>query len=290
MARLIQTGDGRTLAVEEYGDPSGRPVLVHNGTPNSRFLYQHVVADGAAHGLRLIGYDRPGYGGSSPHPGRTAADCAADARAICAALGADRVAMWGISGGGPHVLACAALLPDLVVAAASLASLAPYGAVGLDWYAGMGQENVDDFRRYFADPEAARQKVAKDREEALAATPEDVSKGLQTLLTPTDAAVLTGELAEYLVWSTKQGQAPGDEGWWEDTEAHAGPWGFELAQISVPVLLLHGREDLFVPFGHGEWLARHIPGVTARLLDHDGHLTLLENRIGEVHDWLSTFF
>ena len=162
MARLIQTADGRTLAVEEYGDPSGRPVLVHNGTPNSRFLYQHVVADGAAHGLRLIGYDRPGYGGSSPQPGRTVADCAADARAICAELGADRVAMWGISGGGPHVLACAALLPDLVVAAASLASLAPYGAAGLDWYAGMGQENVDDFRLYFADRDAAREKVAKD--------------------------------------------------------------------------------------------------------------------------------
>jgi pimeloyl-ACP methyl ester carboxylesterase len=198
--------------------------------------------------------------------------------------------MWGISGGGPHVLACAALLPDLVVAAASLASLAPYGAAGLDWYAGMGQDNVDDFRLYFADREAARQKTAKDREQALAETPEGVAKGLQTLLTPTDAAVLTGELAEYLVWSTKQGLGPGDEGWWEDAEAHAGPWGFELGQISVPVLLLHGREDLFVPFGHGEWLARHIPGVTARLLDHDGHLTLLERRIGEVHDWLSTFF
>ncbi len=290
MERLIQTADGRTLAVEEYGDPSGRPVLVHNGTPNSRHLYQHVVADGAAHGLRLIGYDRPGYGGSSPHPGRTVADAAADARAICAARGAERVAMWGISGGGPHVLACAALLPDLVVAAASLASLAPYGADGLDWYAGMGQENADDFRQYFADPVGARQKVAKDREEALAETPEDVAKGLQTLLTPTDAAVLTGALAEYLVWSTKQGLVPGDEGWWEDTVAQASPWGFELAQISVPVLLLHGREDMFVPFGHGEWLARHIPGVTARLLDHDGHLTLLERRIPDVHDWLSSFF
>jgi pimeloyl-ACP methyl ester carboxylesterase len=290
MPRLIQTADGRALAVEEYGDPSGRPVLVHNGTPNSRFLYQHVVADAATHGLRLIGYDRPGYGGSSPHPGRTVADCATDARAICAALGADRVAMWGISGGGPHVLACAALLPDLVVAAASLASPAPYGAAGLDWYAGMGQLNVDDFRLHFADPAAARQKMAKDREQALAETPEEVAKGLRTLLAPADAAVLTGELAEYLVWSTKQGLAPSDEGWWEDDEAHTAPWGFELAQISVPVLLLHGREDLFVPFGHGEWLAQRIPGVTARLLDHDGHLTLLENRIGEVHDWLSRFF
>ena len=151
MERLVQAADGRTLAVEEYGDPGGRPVLVHNGTPNSRYLYQRVVADGAARGLRLIGYDRPGYGGSSAHPGRTVADCAADVRAICAALGVPRLATWGISGGGPHVLACAALLPDLVVAAASLASLAPYGVDGLDWYAGMGQENADDFREYFTD-------------------------------------------------------------------------------------------------------------------------------------------
>jgi pimeloyl-ACP methyl ester carboxylesterase len=261
-------------------------VLVHTGTPNSRHLSQPVVADAAARGLRLIGYDRPGYGGSSPHPGRTVADAAADARAICAALGVDRVAMWGISGGGPHVLACAALLPDLVVAAASLASLAPYGADGLDWYAGMGQENADDFRQYFADPAAARQKTAKDRDEALAETPEDVAKGLQTLLTPTDAAVLTGELAEYLVWSTKQGLAPGDEGWWEDAVAHASPWGFELAQISVPVLLMHGREDLFVPFGHGEWLASHIPGVQARLSDDDGHLSLIERHVEQLHVWL----
>jgi pimeloyl-ACP methyl ester carboxylesterase len=290
MERLVQTADGRTLAVEEYGDPGGRPVLVHNGTPNSRYLYQRVVADAATHGLWLIGYDRPGYGGSSPHPGRIVADCAADARAICAALGADRVAMWGISGGGPHVLACAALLPDLVVAAASLASPAPYGADGLDWYAGMGQENADDFRLYFADQQASRQKLEEERAEALAATPEDVAKGLETLLTPTDAAVLTGELAEYLVWSTKEGLAPGNDGWWGDSVALASPWGFEPAQISVPLLLLHGREDKFVPFGHGEWLAGHIPGVHARLLDHDGHLTLIEHRIGEVHSWLSNFF
>ena len=290
MERVVQTADGRTLAVQESGDPAGLPVLVHNGTPNSRHVYRKVTDDAAAHGLRLISYDRPGYGGSSPDPGRSTADCAADVRAICAALDVDRLATWGISGGGPHVLACAALLPDLVVAAASLASLAPYGADGLDWYAGMGQLNADDFRRYFADQDAARRKLAEDRKEALAATADDAAKGLETLLTPTDAAVLTGELAGYLVWSTKEGLAPGDEGWWEDTVTQASPWGFELAEISVPVLLMHGREDMFVPFGHGEWLARHIPGVDAHLLDHDGHLTLLEQHIGEVHSWLSSHF
>ena len=140
MQHTVHTMDGRMLAVEDCADPAGRPVLVHMGTPNSRHLYGPNVRDAAEGGLRLICYDRPGYGGSSPQPGRTVADCAGDVRAICAELGIDRLAMWGISGGGPHVLACAALLPVLVTAAASLASLAPYGAEGLDYFAGMGQD------------------------------------------------------------------------------------------------------------------------------------------------------
>src|SRR5262249_35250888 len=168
MERTVQTADGRTLAVQENGDLGGIPVLVHMGSPNSRHIYAPISAGAAARGLRLISYDRPGYGGSTPSPRRTVARCTGDVRAICAALGIDRVAMWGISGGGPHVLACAALLPGLVVAAASLASPAPHGAEGLDWYAGMGQENADDFRLMQDDPEAARAKMTKDREEFLA--------------------------------------------------------------------------------------------------------------------------
>jgi len=287
MERVVRTADSRTLAVEEAGDLDGRPVLVHMGTPNSRRLYGRNVADAADRGLRLISYDRPGYGGSAPHPGRSVADCAGDVRAICAALGIDRLAMWGISGGGPHVLACAALLPDLVVAAASLASSAPYGAEGLDWFAGMGQENADDFRLLLADEDAARVKLEKDREEFLAASAGDLAQGLESLLSPVDAAVLAGELARYLTYSMHEGLAPGGQGWWDDSRAEAGPWGFDLAQTSVPVLLLHGGQDKFVPFGHGQWLAAHIPGVEARLTDEDGHLTLLEHRVGEVHAWLA---
>jgi pimeloyl-ACP methyl ester carboxylesterase len=286
MQRTVHTPDGRVLAIEDAGDPAGRPVLVHNGTPNSRHLYHPNVRDAAERGLRLIGYDRPGYGGSSPQPGRTVADCADDVRAICAALGIDRLAMWGISGGGPHVLACAALLPDLVAAAASLASLAPFDADRLDYFAGMGQENVDDIRRALSDEAGSRAKVEKDREELMAASPDDVAASFQTLLTPTDAAVLSGELADHLVASMQEGLAPGAEGWSED-ECTIRPWGFSVADITIPVLLLHGKQDMFVPFGHGEWLAAHIPGVEARLLDDDGHLTLLQNRIPEVHAWLS---
>jgi pimeloyl-ACP methyl ester carboxylesterase len=288
--RAARTSDGRTLAIEEDGDPNGRPVLVHGGTPNSRHMYPPTAIDAAARGLRLIGYDRPGYGGSAPRPGRTVADCAADVRAICAELGIERLAMWGISGGGPHVLACAALLPDLVIAAASLASPAPMGAEGLDWFAGMGQDNADDARLYLKDPEAARAKLESDREASLAASAGDLAAMFRTLLSPADAAVLTDALAEFLAWSGREALAPGGQGWWDDSVAEASPWGFELSAISVPVLLMHGRQDQFVPFGHGQWLAARIPGVEARLLDHDGHLTLGVNRIGEVHAWLAERF
>jgi pimeloyl-ACP methyl ester carboxylesterase len=250
-------------------------------------MYGPNLADAAERGLRLISYDRPGYGGSTPHPGHSVADCAGDVRAICAALEIGRLAMWGISGGGPYLLACAALLPDLVVAAASLASLAPYGAAGLDWFAGMGQDNVDDFRLLLSDEDAARAKTDKDREEVLATPAGELAKALESLLTRVDAAVLQGEMAEYLTYVGREGLAPGSQGWWDEGCAHVRPWGFELADISIPVLLLHGRQDQFVPFGHGQWLAAHVPGVEARLLDGDGHLTLLEHRVSEVHAWLS---
>jgi pimeloyl-ACP methyl ester carboxylesterase len=287
LQRTVRTPDGRTLAVEEAGDPDGRPVLVHMGSPNSRHLYEPNGADAAARGLRLICYDRPGYGGSTPQPGRTVASCAADVRAICAGLGINRAAMWGISGGGPHVLACAALLPDLVVAAASLASLAPAQADGLDWFEGMGQANVDDFRLLEADEAASRIKLEADREEMLAASAAEQATMLASLLTPADAAVLKDDLAEYLLYTGREGLAPGGEGWWEDSVAFARPWGFELSDITIPVLVMQGRQDQFVPFGHGRWLAAHVHGAQARLLEDDGHLTLLVNRVGEVHAWLA---
>ncbi len=285
MEHRIKTPDGRTLAVQEDGDPDGKPVLVHAGTPNSRQLYGPHVADAAARGIRLIGYDRPGYGESDPRPGRTTASCADDVRAICSALGISRFATWGASGGGPHVLACAALLPDLVAAAASIASPAPYRAEGIDWFAGMGQENVDDFRLLLKDPAAARDKAEKDRAAMLSVGPQELHTQFATLVTPTDSAAMTGELAEYMWESGKSGLAPGVEGWCEDDFAEINPWGFEFSDITVPVLLLHGREDQFVPFAHGKWLAARIPGVEARLLDHEGHLTLFSN-IGPVHSWL----
>jgi pimeloyl-ACP methyl ester carboxylesterase len=282
----VITADGRRLQVLERGMPEGQPVLVHNGTPNSRLLYEPWVQLAERQGIRMIGYDRPGYGGSDRAPGRSVADCARDVRAIADGLGIERLAVWGISGGGPHAIACAALLPDLVPAVAVLASVAPWGADGLDYLQGMGQENVEDVELTIRDRNAARDKHEQDRVDSLAATPETLYKTFETLLSPVDRRALTPALTLYLHEAMALGLAPGADGWWDDDLAFIEPWGFELKQIRTPVLLLHGRQDRFVPFAHGEWLARQIPGVEAQLLDDDGHLTLTEHHLVHVHEWL----
>jgi pimeloyl-ACP methyl ester carboxylesterase len=286
VTELVRTPDGRTLAVESYGDPAGKAVLVLMGTPNSRLLYGPTVADAAARGLRLISYDRPGYGRSTRQPGLSIADAAADVSAICEALHIGDLVVWGLSGGGPPALACAALLPQIVTAAASLASPAPFDADGLDYFAGMGEENVEEIKLSITDPTAAQARVEADRAGMLAITPDQLASLMPTLLSPVDAAVLDAPLAEYLVAAGRDGLSPGGQGWWDENLALVRPWGFSVSQIRIPVLLLHGYEDRFVPVGHGRWLAAQIPGVDARLLPNDGHLTLLQNRVGEVHEWL----
>jgi pimeloyl-ACP methyl ester carboxylesterase len=281
MEWFVSTPDGRTLAVQDAGDRNGRPVMVHVGTPGGRRLYgPRTLADAERRGLRLISYDRPGYGDSTPQPGRSTADCAGDVRVICEALGIRKMAMWGLSGGGPHVLACAALLPDLVPAAASLASLAPYDAEGLDWLSGFSQAAIDEVRLTLTDQTEARALFREEREKMLAGSPAEVAMDLGAVLPGADMALLTEEAI-----SVQQALAPGIEGSWDDCVAQLTPWGFDVAQISVPVLLLHGGQDRAVPFSHGQWLASHIPGVEAWFFDDEGH-AFRENHIEDVHAWL----
>jgi pimeloyl-ACP methyl ester carboxylesterase len=281
MEWCVETADGRTLAVEDAGDREGRPVMVHVGTPGGRRLYgARTLADAQRRHLRLITYDRPGYGGSTPQPGRVMADCAGDVRAICAALGIDALAMWGLSGGGPHVLACAALLPDLVTAVASLASPAPYDAEGLDWLAGFGQDAIDEVALTLSDPTQARALYERDREKILAASPAEFALDMLAGSPGADLAVLTDEAV-----SIQQALAPGVEGFWDDGVAQLTPWGFDVAQISVPVLVLHGGQDRVCPVSHGQWLASRIPGAEAWFFADDGH-SLRESHIEDVHAWL----
>jgi pimeloyl-ACP methyl ester carboxylesterase len=282
MATIIEAADGRSLELHEAGDPSGLPVIVHHGTPGAGILYDRW----ATPGIRLIAYDRAGYGGSARNRGRAISDVVPDVESIADALGLERYATWGSSGGGPHALACAALCGDRLVAAASLAGVAPWGAEGLDWHAGMGEENVEEFDLVLAGEDALRPSVERDRDQTLALTADQLHELFRTLLGPIDLAALTGPLADFLHEEMRHGLEPGADGWIDDDLAFARPWGFDVEEITRPTLIVHGADDRFVPLSHGEWLAARIPGAIAWLDDVNGHLTLLQNRVGEVHEWL----
>jgi pimeloyl-ACP methyl ester carboxylesterase len=284
--RSVAATDGRTLTVREGGDPAGFPVLSISGTPGSSTIYPPHARDAEERGIRLFSYDRPGYGGSTRLKGRTVADCAADISTVCDALDIDRFCVWGVSGGGPHALAVAALLPDRVIAAASLASVAPYDAEGLDYLEGMGEQNLEEYAAIFEGENAQRASTEKLRSELLSATPEHLAEVWETLLGPSDREVATGALAAFLHDHIRAGIGASVDGWIDDDLAFVAPWGFDLASIRVPVQLWQGEQDKFVPNAHGVWLASHIPGVDARLTPEDGHLTLFERRVPEVHAWL----
>lgn len=281
--------DGRALCVAEAGDSAGHAVFALHGTPGSRLFWHEVVEDAEKRGIRIVAYDRPGYGRSAPDPGRTVADAADDIAAIADALGIDRYAVYGGSGGGPHALANA-VRPERVVAVAALASVAPWGAEGLDWLDGMGQDNLDEFGATLAGEEALRRYLDEQREAMLAGTPEAIAETLESLLCPPDRACLTGELARYFHDQIREALRDGVDGWVDDDFVFVRPWGFEFRDISVPVQVWHGSQDQFVPVAHGRWLAERIPGAEEHVYDEDGHLTLQIERIGDVHAWLVSHF
>jgi len=282
----VEGPGGRRLRVREDGEPGGVPVIIHHGTPGSRLLYPLWVKDAADRGIRLIAYDRPGDGSSDRHAGRAVVDAVADVEAIADALGLDRILTHGRSGGGPHTLACAALLGDRVAAAATFASVAPYGADGLDFFAGMGDDNVIEMGAAAKGPDALAPVLEELAPQMLDAEPEQLAGALKSLLSPPDVAVVTGDIAEQMIVSTREAIGADRHGWLDDDLAFVKPWGFDLGSIAIPVQLWQGYQDLMVPPAHGEWLAARIPGVEPHLSDVDGHLSIEHGRVGDAHAWL----
>jgi pimeloyl-ACP methyl ester carboxylesterase len=281
----VEAPDGRILRVEVAGDCE-RVVVGHVGTPNAGLLWEPWIEDAAGSGLTLVSYDRPGYGGSSRQAGRRVADAAGDVRAISRALGFERCAVWGFSGGGPHALACAALLPDLVGAAATLGSLAPSDAPGLDYLDGMVGGNRADVELYRADRELWEQRGRQDRDELLAMSAAELTEAWAEGVSPADQATLHTAFGAWLHRAAVEGVGPSVDGWLDDSIAFNSSWGIDPAQIAVPVKVWHGVDDRFVPVEHGRWLAGAIPGAESDIRDSDGHLGVAATRIGDVHEWL----
>jgi pimeloyl-ACP methyl ester carboxylesterase len=285
----VRLRDGRTLHVYDDGDPSGNVVVLHHGTPGCGLSYPADLELAGEHGLRIVAYDRAGYGSSTPNPGRSVADVVPDIDDVLDDLGIERYASLGASGGCPHSFACGAL-SDRCLAAAAIASPTPYPPEGLDWLAGQGEQNQAEWTAALEGPEALEEFVGREAAELRAATPEQIKDVMATLLPPVDAAVLTGERAEYAKRGLDRAVEHGIAGWRDDDLAFMRSWGFELDEIRVPSLLWQGAQDKMVPVAHGRWLAERIPGVEAHISDEDGHLSIAVGRLGEIHSWLAAQF
>jgi pimeloyl-ACP methyl ester carboxylesterase len=282
----VTTGDGRTLRVLDVGVADGPAIVAHHGTPGGRALYRLERESADERGLRLISYDRPGYGGSTPAPGRIVAGAAADVAAILDALGVERFATYGGSGGGPHALACAERMPERCAGAASIAGVGPPDTPDLDWMAGMGEGNVAELGAAREGRDTLTEYCRADAAGILGVTADELAEAMRPHLSDLDARALTGEFAAHMLAAIRDALAPGVEGWVDDDLAFLAPWGFDPEQIGVPVLVWQGAEDLMVPPAHGAWLRRHLPTAEGGVLPDEGHLTLAVDRIGDVHQWL----
>ena len=271
----VRAAGGRDLEVLVDGPEGGAVLLFHLGTPSFATTFRQIVDPAAKHGLRTVTYSRPGYANSTAQHGRSVADAAEDSEAILDALGADHFITVGWSGGGPHALACASLLPERCSAAATIAGLAPYGVGGLDWLEGMGPENITEFGAGVRGEQALVEFLEGEARGMRTLTGGQVADSLGGLVSDVDRAALVEEFADALAYSFRGSVSNGIAGWRDDDLAFARPWGFEPKTIGVPVAIWHGAQDRMVPFSHGRWLAANVKGAHARLIDDEGHLSLL---------------
>jgi pimeloyl-ACP methyl ester carboxylesterase len=279
------------LAVEVVGAPQGKPVFLLHGTPGGRHGPRPRGIVLYRLGIRLISYDRPGYGGSTRQPGRTLADAACDVAAIADYLGIDRFSVIGRSGGGPHALACAAQLNGRVICAAALGSLAPYDAEGLDWHEGMTDSNQRAYD-YAANDRPRLEATLDEQAWQVRNSSESLLKLLGPELVGHDREVI-GDVALRRIIATIHAEALRDrtDGWIDDVFALIGPWKFELSDITAPVKLWHGSDDVFSPANHTQWLASRIGTAELEVKSgaaHFGAVAILPRILAWVADKANT--
>ena len=283
--RVLERVNGRALAYEEVGDPEGRPIFLLHGTPGSRLSGRHPdFSQVSGAGLRLVTYDRPGYGRSDRHPGRRVVDCVADVAAIADALEIERFAVSGGSGGGPHALAVAARLPHRVTRAACDCGGAPYDAAGLDWFGGMDPVNVREFGWALAGEETLERELRREAQEDLVRLDDDPAAPLRDMeLSASDRAVLEDPgYCQVLGESIREAFAQGVWGWVDDDLAFIKPWGFGVEEVRVPIEIRYGASDVLVPAAHGRWLAARIAHAVVTVDEHGGHLSTPDERLNRL--------
>jgi pimeloyl-ACP methyl ester carboxylesterase len=287
-AQQLRLADGRELDVRIAGvqDPGAQVVVYHHGTPSSGRVPADVVAAATARGLRVVSWSRPGYSTSTRQHGRSVADVTADAREVLDSLGIATAFTMGWSGGGPHALACGALLPERILGVASLAGVAPYreSIDSLNWMAGMGQDNIDEFGAALAGEGVLAPALAGARVGLAEVTADGIVAEMESLLPDVDRDYLGPGFGDDLATSFREAVSTSADGWVDDDLAFTRPWGFDLASIAVPVSIWQGSQDLMVPFAHGSWLAAAIPSSRAYLEQGEGHLSVVVGAIDRIFD------
>ena len=266
------------------GPAEGLPLVFHHGTPGTLPVcgFERAVHD---RGLRLVSVSRPGYGGSTRAPGRKVVDVAGDTAAVLGSIGADRFLLVGWSGGGPHALACAARLPG-ALAVAVLAGLAPLDGVGLDFTSGMNRENLEEWNAAFSGETELRAYIEPVVPSLIGASNVVSTTDAEDELPVADVAALTGDFAEDLAAATRDALRHGIDGWVDDELAFARPWGFDFAEIAIPVSLWHGGDDVNVPPAHGLWVASNVPNASFHSEEHEGHLSIMAGSFDPMLDEL----
>lgn len=282
----IQLADGRRLDMRVSGPADGLPLVFHHGTPGAATPVRAVERAAHARGLRLVTTSRPGYGESDRQPGRSVADVVDDTAAVLAEIDSERCLVAGSSGGGPHALACGARLGQ-AAGVLVIAGVAPYDAPGLDWMAGMGADNIEEFSAALGGEAELESFLQGVREQLTDITADEVAASLDTLLSDVDRAAVTGEYAEDLAARFREAVRMSVAGWLDDDLAFMRPWGFSLDEISVPVMIWQGSDDLMVPFAHGQWLARQLPAASAHLVNGEGHVSIELGGIDRMLDELA---
>jgi pimeloyl-ACP methyl ester carboxylesterase len=274
--------DGRRVAYSEHGDPAGDPVFFLHGTPDSRTGKQYLGRPAARRGLRVVCPDRPGIGGSDPHPGRTVAGYATELLRLADALDVDRFAVVGYSGGGPYALSCAAGCGPRLTGTALMAGVGPLddrpGACE-----GLSAGDLELLDHALHHPARGAWALRLERL-ATRAVPALALRQLSGELADPDRAVLdtTGRA---VLDSFVEALRPGPAGTLEDYRLWARPWGLDWSAVTAAVHVFQGDADRMVPMHHAEDLIARLPAGVGRLhrMAGVGHLSITE-RVGEIFD------
>ncbi len=268
-AHGITLPDGRRLCYEEYGDPGGFPVFYFHGSPGSRLEGRLAHEAALRQHARIIAPERPGYGCSDFQRGRQFDDWPADVAALADVLGIDQFAVVGLSGGGPHVLACVVAIPERVIGAAVVSSAGPVDAYHARSKSTVGRwlrKATMPVARFFIKggvrllPWAIKRKSAKD------------------MNTYVDKKVL-GRLEERERFRADVVEAlrPGAKGAVHEFDLHTRSWPFSLSDVGAMIHLWHGDADTVVPIDIGRYVANHLPRCQPRILTGEGHLLIVDH-------------